>query len=90
MPELTQVWSRIESFAGQTFRLKRGKAFTYSVASGAIHLHTTNRMIPRSDIRRCLERLPFSDTTVPNGLGVQGPSYVYAIMMDERIRAGDW
>jgi len=27
---------------------------------------------------------------VPTRLGVQGPSYVYAILMDERIRAGDW
>jgi hypothetical protein len=87
---IEQIWERIERHAGETFRLKQGKEFTYDVDGGAIRLHTANRQIPRSDIDRALGHVSFESTTVVNRLRVQGPSYVYAILMDARIRAGDW
>jgi hypothetical protein len=85
-----EVWTRIRRHAGQVFHQKRGKQFTYEVYGGAIQLHTTNRHIPRSDIARALDHVPFPSTTIVNQLGVQGPSYVYAILMDPRIRSSDW
>ena len=89
-PSLDVVWRRITRAAGERFHLARGKPFTYSVRGNSIDLHTTNRQIPRSDIAKALNHVPLASTTVANRLGVQGPSYVYAILTDSRIRESDW
>ena len=88
--DIDAVWRRISAAAGETFHLKRGKPFTYSVYGNTIDLHTTNRRIPKSDIRRTLTHVPLTSTTVVSDLGVQAPSYVYAILMDPRVRGDAW
>ena len=85
---IEEVWSRIEAHAGETFRQIQGAEFTYAVRSGSIWPNRTNRALPRSDVKRALEHVP-RDSTVPLQ-GLQGPSYLYAILMDPRIRQQDW
>ena len=44
----------------------------------------TNRQLPKEHFRRALARAPLGSTSVLQDL--QGPSYLYTILMDERIR----
>lgn len=82
------VWSRIVSNAGNPFGTVKGLPFTYTVAQGAVRPSRTNRNLPRSDFEKAFARVPLKNTAGVQDL--QGPSFVYAIMMDERIRAGEW
>jgi hypothetical protein len=82
------VWQRIEAHAGETFRQKRGGEFTYEARSGAVHPDRTNRALPRSHFEQAFDHVPLNSTVPLQRL--QGPSYLYAILMDPRIRQGDW
>ena len=82
------VWSRIEAHAGETFRQIRGAEFSYDVRSGAIWPDRTNRALSRSDVQCALDHVSLSSTVPLQRL--QGPSYLYAILMDARIRRDDW
>lgn len=82
------VWSRIESNAGEEFRQIRGGAFRYEVFGGYLRPDTTNYNLPRSDVEKALELMPVQNTVPLQHL--RGPSYLYAILMDPRIRKRDW
>jgi hypothetical protein len=82
------VWVRIRNHEGQTFVQMRGGEFTYSVRGGAVYPDRTNRALPRSQFEQALAFVPLSSTVPVQHL--QGPSYLYAILMDPRIRSNDW
>src|SRR5438067_2020057 len=88
MPDIDTIWSRIEEHAGESFHQLRGAEFTYVVKGGCLTPNRTNRNIPKSNFERALAFVPLQDTTALRSL--QGPSYIYAILMDRRIRANDW
>jgi hypothetical protein len=88
MADFANVWKRIERHAGQKFHQLRGGEFTYSIRSGCLVPDRTNRQIPRSNFEKAFELVPLDGTTSLQSL--QGPSYIYAVLMDERIRATDW
>lgn len=83
-----EVWSRIVTHAGDSFRQIRGGEFTYAVEGGHLVLSRTNHALPRSHIEEALKLVPLSNTVVVQHL--RAPSYIFAILMDERIRRGDW
>jgi hypothetical protein len=83
-----EVWSRIESHAGEEFTQIRGGTFRYSIVGSILRPDRTNRGLPRAQFEEALSLVPLPNTTVVHHL--QGPSYVYAILMDPRIRRGDW
>jgi hypothetical protein len=87
-PEINSVWARIQAHQRETFHQKRGKAFTYSVYGNAIQLHTTEWQIPKNHVEHALERVPLQNTVSVKHL--YGPSYLYAILMDPRIRGASW
>ena len=82
------VWDRIHALQGETFRQIRGGEFTYTVRSGYLAPDRTNRLIPRADFEQAWEMAPLESTVPVQRL--QGPSYIYAIIMDPRVRAGEW
>jgi hypothetical protein len=82
------VWRRIVAQSGNPFHQMRGKEFTYTARGRTIYLDTTNRMISRTAIEKALSRVPLENTTAVQDLSA--PSYIYGILMDDRIRAGDW
>jgi hypothetical protein len=84
-PTFAEVWHRIESHAGEDFVTKTGLPFTYTVEHGVVRPSRTNRHIPRSDFEKALTLGPLKNVAVVHDL--RGPSYIYAILMDERIRA---
>lgn len=83
-----EVWQRIEAYAGETFRQIRGGEFTYEVRSGTVWPDRTDRGLARSQFAQAFELVPLTTTAPLQRL--QGPSYLYAILMDDRIRHGDW
>jgi hypothetical protein len=84
------VWGRIISCAGKTFHTKTGIEFTYDRGSSFVKLNNTDRNIPMSDFMRALSLVPLPNVAAVQRMGVQGPAYLYAILMDQRIRQTDW
>ncbi len=87
-PNTDEVWRRIEAHAGETFHQIRGGEFTYTATSSYISPDRTSQHIPKAHFERALAMVPLSDTVPLQNL--RGPSYIYAVLMDPRIRRGDW
>jgi hypothetical protein len=88
MPNIDHVWGRFRLHEGQTFVQKTGKTFTYTVRGNVLRPNTTNRNLPKSQFANALEKVPVGGPG--SFVGLQGPSYLYAILMDHRIRGTDW
>ena len=86
--EIAPVWDRIEKNAGSEFHLIRGATFRYAVVSGHVIPDRTNQQIPKSHFEKALALVPLGNTTEIQNL--RGPSFIYAILMDARIRQSDW
>jgi hypothetical protein len=88
MVDIGTVWSRIAAHAGEDFRLVRGDLFQYEVPGNYLLPVGRVRHLSRTNFAKALDRLPLENTRSVSDL--QGPSYVYAILMDSRIRRSDW
>jgi hypothetical protein len=88
MADIESVWQRIEAHAGERFTQIRGGEFTYSATARTLKLDRTNRSISWSAVEKALSRVPLATTSEVSDLSA--PSYVYAILMDDRIRRGEW
>jgi len=86
--EIEAVWSRIEAVAGQKFRQIRGGEFTFKVYSAHLSPNRTNQNIPKSHFAEALRLVPLQNTVPLQHL--RGPSYIFAVLMDGRIRQSDW
>jgi hypothetical protein len=82
------VWPRVRALAGEEFRQKGGKPFTYVAHENYIELQTTNRNISRTAMAPALERVPLKGPGDVQDLSA--PSYIYGILMDERVSKGAW
>jgi hypothetical protein len=87
-PGIDAVWSRIVAHEGATFHQIRGKPFTYECRGRSLVLSTTNQIISMSQLEAALSAAPFVSTAGLQHL--RAPSYLYAILMDPRIRQKDW
>jgi hypothetical protein len=86
---IDEVWSRIEAHAGETFCQIRGGKFTYVVEGGHIYISRTKQRIPKSNFEKALALVPL-ENTVPLQKKFRGPSFIFAILIDRRIRQNDW
>ena len=89
MRDITEVWQRIKAHNGEAFRTKTGLPFTYDVAGNTIVVsRSPTYPFPSSQFEKALERVPVAG---PNDLhDLRGPSYLWAILHDPRIRMNDW
>ncbi len=78
------IWDNILKHEGEIFTQIRGKQFTYRISGNSIIPSTTNRTIGSGQIKKALKFVPLVDTREIQKL--QGPSYIYAILMGCRIR----
>ncbi|ADL52963.1 hypothetical protein [Clostridium cellulovorans] len=85
---IEELWKRIEECEGQVFRQIRGGEFTYKVKGNVIELNRTNRVVCKSTFEEALKHVPLVNTVPLQRL--QAPSYLYAILMDTRIRSNNW
>ena len=88
MTSIDEIWRRIEARQGDTFRQIRGGEFTYRAKGGYLELSRTNQKVSRSDLEEALRLVPLQSTTPVQHL--RAPSYIFAILMDDRISQGDW
>ena len=87
--DIEVIWKRIVENECKEFKQKRGKIFTYSlIGKNTIKLNTTNRSISKSQFEKALNFVPLDKTTLIQNL--QAPSYIYGILMDDRIRKENW
>lgn len=87
-PNLSTVWSRIRQHEGEGFQLIRGDVFTYEMFDNYLRPVGRVRHLSRTNFGKALDRVPLDGYHSVSDL--QGPSYVYAILMDPRIRQSDW
>lgn len=85
--DIDTVWRRISACEGETFRQIRGKKYTYEISGNLLIPEGINQNLPKSQFEQALKHLPFQDTTKIQHL--RGPSYLYSILMDPRIRGDD-
>ena len=83
------VWPRIIANEGKAFKQKLGQEFTYTIKGDTIVPSTTKWNIPKSSFEKALEFVPLEKVAAITRV-CQGPSYVYAILMDQRIRNDLW
>lgn len=88
VPEIDTVWARIAVNAGSEFRMIEGETFHYKIAGGCVVLDRMNHQIPKSHFEKALALVPLENTMPIQHL--RGPSYLHAILMDDRIRQIDW
>ena len=82
------LWTRLAAHQGETFTQIRGGEFTYSLTDTALVPDRTDWAIPRKHLAEALDVVPLANTVAVQHL--YGPSYVYAVLMDSRIRGADW
>ena len=79
------VLNRIMQNQGQVFYTITNLPFTYVVQSGSLLVNRANYIIPLSDISKAIQLLPCAG---PSAIGktVHGPSYIWAILNDPRVK----
>ena len=82
------IRERIRAYEGEVFTQIRGGEFKYRVTESAIIPDRTNQNIPKKHFEQATQSLPLVGTAEVQHL--RGPSYIYAILMDRRIRQNDW
>jgi hypothetical protein len=88
MADIDVVWERIRLHAGEEFLTITGLPFTYEVPGNYLRPSRTVRHLSRTNFAKAL---PYMPTPGPAGIRErQGAAYTWAILMDDRIRAGDW
>jgi hypothetical protein len=83
--KVNQVWRQIEACQGEPFHLVRGAEFRYEIHGNQVVPDRVDYPIHRGQFEKALERVPLTSTNVVHDL--RAPSYIYAILMDPRIRA---
>jgi hypothetical protein len=92
MPSFDDVWDRIGRCAGQTFSTATGLPFTYRVPGNYLRVERDgrdiNRSLSRTNFEKAVRSMP---AATPSDIkDSQGSAYTWAILMDKRVRQGDW
>jgi len=92
MNDFESIWDRIRKHVGETFTTKTGLDFTYDVPGAYLRItrdgHEIERSLSKTNFAKAVPMLPADG---PGALKArQGASYTWAILMDERIRRGQW
>ncbi|MGG3436114.1 hypothetical protein ABER96_04075 [Bacillus subtilis] len=85
---LEVIWERIREFEGEEFKQIRGGEFHYKVNGNVLELSRTNQSISKGTIKEALLHVLLKNTNPLQQL--RAPSYLFAILMDNRIRRSDW
>jgi GIY-YIG catalytic domain-containing protein len=78
-----EVWDRIRRGAGEKFTPARGQQFSYEVIGNNVLPVGRQRQLHKGNFARAHARMPLRATT--DIKDVQGSSYVFAILTDQRI-----
>jgi hypothetical protein len=89
MPPFDKIWNRIIAYAGEYFYTKTGLEFKYEINSDIFYPSRTDYKIPKTDFRKAYAHVPIDGPGIINGI-VRGPSYIWAVLHDQRISEGHW
>ena len=89
VPSIDEVWRRISAHQGEQFETKTGLPLTYSVDGNLLTTDRSEYPLGIGDFEKVLETVPLDTLTGITHL-VRGPSYIWAILHDPRIRKSDW
>lgn len=83
--DFDSIWSNIIRHAGEPFYTIRGHQFAYRVEGEHVITDRKKSRIPKSDFERTSH---IESLTNPGQINeaVWGPSYVYAILTDDRVK----
>ena len=91
-PDTDRVWARIFAHQGELFRTTRRLPLTYKVEGNGIWFfrdgRRINRKLSRTQVDIAIARCPLENTAVIKDL-FDYP-FLFAVLMDERIRQNDW
>ena len=86
------VWRRIENFQGAQFHTATGLPFAFEVEGNGIWFFRDgkriNRKLTRAQVDVAISRCPLKSTTEIKDL--MDYAYLFALLMDRRIRGEDW
>ena len=81
---MDSIWEKVKLHQGETFHTARGLEFSYRVSRETV-IHTRSKAtLSRSDFEKAIALAPQKPSDLHND--VAGPSYVYAIITDPRMR----
>jgi hypothetical protein len=92
MADFDAVRDRVRRCAGQTFTTSTGLPFTYRVPGDFLRVsrdgREINRSLSRTNFAKAAAAMPVAR---PSDIKEsQGSAYTWAILMDKRVRQGDW
>ena len=79
------IWAKIKKHEGEQFHTKTNLPFTYQIVNESVVPNRTNYPLAKSEFAKAFKVDNLTGPGQINGL-VRGPSYVYAILTDPRIR----
>jgi hypothetical protein len=86
------VWGRISQFQGEQFHTARRLPFTFEVEGNGIWFFREgkriNRKLTRAQVDLAISRCPLNSTTEIKDL--MDYAYLYALLVDRRIRGDAW
>lgn len=85
---IEELWGRLNQFEDEEFTQIRGGTFRFMITDTALFPDRTAWQIPRKHFAEALQFVPLTNTVAVQHLF--GPSYLYALLMDRRIRKSDW
>ena len=81
---MDDIWEKVKLHQGEIFHTVSGLEFTYRVRGETV-IHTRSKTtLSRSDFEKAIFLAPQKPSDLHNN--VAGPSYVYAIIKDSRLR----
>ena len=83
------VWERIKSLEGEKFETKRGLPFTFEFLGDSFMPSRTKYTIGKGNFKKAFDLIPFDGPMVISQT-VRGPSYIWAVLHDKRVRKADW
>jgi hypothetical protein len=86
------AWSRIERHQAEEFHTVRGLPFTYQVEGSGIWFRRNGRRVgrrlTRTQVEIAISRCPLTNAAKIHDL--IAPAYLFALLMDPRIRMKSW
>jgi len=86
------VWRRMEKFQGEQFYTRRGLPFAFELEGNGIWFFRDgkriNRKLTRTQVEAAISRCPLKSTTEIKDL--MDYAYLFAVLMDRRIRGDAW
>jgi hypothetical protein len=84
MKNINLIWDKIVSNQGKTFYTLRKLQFTYKVEGNYLKTSRTDYTLSKTDFEIALNYYPYESPSILKDK-IQGPSYVWGILHDERI-----